>query len=160
MKDQLLTVFCLIFISTFLYGQRADGKTGVIEYESLELAYQNYDTSFFNNLADSTFEIVDGNNSLRSFQNGLSPILDWHLNKKADLSEYNCWFKNDHFILEIYCLKSCNTKLVYDFLITDEKPQIIFKKGKKNWYKIKRTQNMKLVKETEMNENEKYTVTF
>ena len=148
----------LLIIPSILFSQRVDGKNGTIEYSKLEKAYKNYDTIFFQSLSDSTFQIKDGNKSIRSFVSGLSPILDWQLNKKADLSEYNYWTKNNHFILEIYCLKTCDKKLIFDFQITGNKPQIIFKKGKGNWYKIKELKHILLIKSVEMKTDENYEI--
>jgi hypothetical protein len=151
---QIITI--VVFTPTLVFSQRIDGKHGIIEYDKLEQAYLEYDTLFFNNLADSTFEIKDGKKSICSFASWLSPVLDWHLNKKADLSEYNYTTRDNHFILEIFFFSDSNSKLIYDFKITGDKPQIIFKKSKKNWFEIKSLKDLMLDKRIELDLKETY----
>lgn len=75
----------------------------------------------------------------------LTPVLDWHLNHKVGLSEHGYWIDSGHLVLEFYCIESCDNKLIYTFKLLGDKPQIIFKKGRRNWHKIDDLQDLEFV---------------
>lgn len=147
-----LIIIVLLLSLTSTKGYCQSGEK-IIQYEELKRAYENYDTAFFRkiNTADTSYLFLKGRKWL-GYLDGLDPILDWHLNHKANLSEYGYRVDSDNFTLEIYCIESCETKLVYKFKVTGDRPQIIFKKGRRNWYKIDDLKDLELVSSFESDE--------
>lgn len=137
----------LYIITIFICFSSLSQQQEILEYSKLKEAYYQYDTSFFNSLKGELFQIHDKGKFIRSFVygDGVSPILDWHLNKKADFSEYDYFYENDFFVLVIYDFDFKKKKITYRFKITGDKPRVIFKKGKRNWYKVKKLQDMVLI---------------
>jgi hypothetical protein len=141
--------FNLILFILFYFNIFSQEKVN-IKYQTLNKAYIDYDTLFFNKIKNTTLTVIYKKKDVRVYYNQeITVIFDWYLNKKKHVGEYGYKKYSDSLILFIYNLvdKKGNKILKYNILFTGSKPQIIFKKGRKNWYKIKKLQDCVLVKE-------------
>jgi len=124
----------------------SQSENKIIEYDEMVKAYRDYDTAFFHKVNESSesYLFVKGKKRL-GYLDGLTPILDWHLNHRGDISEYRLLNEKGKLSLEIYCIESCDKTLSYAFKVIGSKPQITFKKGRRNWFKIKALSNLELI---------------
>ncbi len=142
---KLFLALLFVFIIRHYNCQTVD-----LEYSELKKAYENYDTAFFFKLQGKQVNVLKNGKYFRRDRPGIgfTPILDWYLNKKVDFTEYDFETMDSLFILKIY-QSDINKKIEYQFRFSGSKPQIQFKKGKKNWYKILRLQDCILIKHDE-----------
>lgn len=151
MKNVIIKIFILITIIWVPKLVSAQDHVERISYAVLKKAYDDYDQDFFKSRKGKAVYIVNKKdkviNAVLSGP-GLCLLVDWCLNTNAAIEEHDFYENGDTTIISIYhTVKNITTQ--YVILKNGLKPRIYFKRGKNNWYKIRKTEDCILLNETE-----------
>lgn len=150
MKNLIVGIFILTNLIGYQNSANAQEVFERINYETLKKAYAEYDLVFFESLKGKTIDIVDNKNKVIHALipgSSFSPLINWNLNKKANIGEHDLYKSGDTTIISIYRIHN-NSVTQYVILKNGPKPRIYFRMGKNNWYKIKRTEDCLIFKES------------